>query len=133
MKESPLIPIRKEFPYTKIRSFARANPFTIAFIYPDDELDFPFILKGGLIDINYFLDSYKIPFIGYKSFWYHSEHRGIWSTNVTGILIKHQIKPETKYEIIRYTPGRAELLKTVKRIPRKWMKELKGLSINYRG
>ena len=74
--------VRKTFDYDPQYSWKRGNPFTITFIYPKSSLDSKFIVKGGCKDVENFLDLYKIPFIGYKSFWYRGSTRGYWFTNI---------------------------------------------------
>lgn len=116
--------VRKEFEYNIKRSWVDVNPYTIAFIYPKTSDDSPFIVKGGLIDVKAFLKSYHIPFIGYNSHWYHHKKRGYWITNIRSLFFIPVGKGK-RFRIIKIIFNK-KVVKVVRRLPRKWIKELEN-------
>lgn len=111
------IPTFKQFSYNRINSFRNCNPYTIIFFYPKD--DTPFVVKGGWNDCNKFIKKYKIPSILHITYWYHGEHRNLY--NVINTKIKCYIY-RNKYSYDLSINGKC--LKTIKQVPRKWIKEL---------
>lgn len=128
--------VRKEFPYNKIGSYRKVNPFCIAFVYPKSSMDDSFIIKGGLNDIEIFLSKYPFPFITYYSLWKNQHQRGYWKSNIKYLIISRNYKKvnETVYiyeeALIIY---KGEVIKKLNRVPRKWIKELDDLNIELIG
>lgn len=131
-KEKSLLPIRKEFKWDKIRSFSRADPYGMAFVYPKPGCDVPFIIKGGRQSINQFFETYKHPALAHITLWYRGKSsyliRIINSSCVFNRLRKSnhvrwrlEFRQNSEEAMFR---GTYKILKVVKRVPRKWMKEL---------
>lgn len=116
------------FEYDRIRSWKDGNPFTIAFVYPQKSK--PFVLKGGCNDVEFFLrNELKEPAIVNKTYWYRGSHRGstiIYNNSNKDIYFcKDEDGKFTLKMFIRENNNVfMQIIKTVKRIPRKWMKEL---------
>lgn len=132
-------PVRKEFPYDRIGSWHDGNPFTITYVYPQSEP--PFIIKGGYHDVKAWLKSYNKPCVCYRSMWYRGTERGVWDDNLKtfnkniSLYINPQYKKRTKedsygeyrtgkYIMSIYKDCELVLKKTIRRIPRSWIKEL---------
>ena len=124
--------VRKEFPYNKIGSYRKVNPFCIAFVYPKSSMDDSFIIKGGLNDIKNFLCEYPFPFIAYYSLWKNQHQRGYWESNIKYLTISRKYKNVNErtylYEGFMITFNR-KVIKKLNRVPRKWIKELDDLNI----
>jgi hypothetical protein len=68
------LPIKKEFPYDKIRSWAEFNPFVICFIYPITGK--PFCVKGGLQKIRPWLEkNLTCSHVMYETIWRNGNNR----------------------------------------------------------
>ena len=71
--------IAKEFPYNKLGSYREANPFTIAFVYPQSGE--ACVVKGGLNDVQKYVEAnYPIAIINYQ-FFHKGKHRGYYRFN----------------------------------------------------
>jgi hypothetical protein len=84
------------------------SPFTIAFCYL--QTGEPFVVKGGWVDVEKY-------------------HRTLMQTyNLTEKIYfeegKHRIAYKSKWKMYIQKDGQRIMLATVRRIPRKWMKEL---------
>jgi len=66
--------IIREFPYNKIGSYRRMDPYSIVFVYP--RIGQNYILKGSIIAIKEFIDEKLTPCIAYYQFYHHGESRG---------------------------------------------------------
>lgn len=116
--------------YNKIGSFINGNPYTISFIYPKDSD--PFVVKGGSNDVEMYLRDFnkiKIPYVKHDTYWRHGTHRRRVTIENLGNGIKGYVsginKKRTGYfEIILNRSFQRIFRKEVKRIPRKWIKEL---------
>lgn len=124
--------VRKEFPYNKIGSFRKVNPFCIAFVYPKSSMDDSFIIKGGLNDVKNFLSEYPFPFIVRYTLWKNGRQRGYWSSNIKYLSILRNFKNVNGkfflYEGMKII-FKKEVIKKLNRVPRKWIKELDNLNI----
>ena len=119
------IEIRKEFEYNPIGSYSgfHPNPYTILFCYPKNEK--PFIVKGGLIDCENEIDEIKTPIIIHATYF----HKGKTRRNIEFKNFKFSVychKPfENGYELKYFDKtGNLFIIKEIKRMPRKWIKEL---------
>lgn len=124
--------VRKEFPYNKIGSFRKVNPFCLAFVYPESSKDDPFIIKGGLNDIEKFLSEYPFPFIAYYSLWYHKKQRGYWKSNIKYLIITRNFKKVNGKSFLFegfVITFKRKIIKKLNRVPRKWIKELDHLNL----
>jgi len=135
--------IAKEFPYNKIGSYEAANPFTIAFVYPQSGE--ACVVKGGLNDVKKYIDAnYPIAIINY-TFFHKGTHRGYYSfngeKNGCHITFKKSAPSYRRQEgTFGYIPAkqghRCQVIvtcyksegtgfkKELRRLPRCWMKEL---------
>ncbi len=101
------------------------NPFTIAFCYP--RFKDPFVLKGGWVDVEKFLLEKKEPMMAHITFWWKKSHRTlIRAYNLTeNVQFDEGGKLSGKrWRIYVYKNGEKKTLATIRRIPRKWLKEL---------
>ncbi len=132
--------VLKEFPYDRRRSFVLANPFAIVFVYPRSAQ--PCILKGGWQDIEKELVYlFKEPAILHCTFWYHGKHRKtirlhrlskdlcIWERKEwKSMFEKLKISGHKNWIITNAAngglSGELEVIVAMKRLPRKWIKEL---------
>ena len=125
--------VRKEFPYNKIGSFRKVNPFCIVFVYPESSKDDPFVVKGGLNDVENFLLKYSFPFIANYSLWFHKKQRGYWKSNIKNLSIRRNFK-KVNGKIYLYEgfviTFYGQIIKKLNRVPRKWIKELNDLKID---
>lgn len=114
----------KEFPYSRIRSFTDLNPYTICFVYTQNEPK-GFVVKGGVNDVNEFLKSTNESRMEFRTFWYHGKSRGhVQFENFTVDFICWDFDKKIKHIKYRHPTEGRKILKSVKRIPRRWMKEL---------
>lgn len=123
------LPVKKDLSnYVEIGN-EYAGLFAITFVYPQD--DEPFIIKGPINITNSWLTSnYTKPCITHHSF-YHA-YMCIHTTYSIRITQSHKypyIVPlppgsKRKYAIQYYDNGIIRTLKKLKRIPRRWIKEL---------
>jgi hypothetical protein len=126
------IDIKAEFKYNPIGSWKRGDPFTIAFIYPSKSK--PFILKGGVNDIEKWLKGFKEPAIIHRSYWKRGKSRKsvevvntlasvfiIDRTWYTELWEQKNIDPKKKWAFI---VDKNNVIVAMKRVPRKWIKEL---------
>lgn len=128
------IPVRKEFPYSKIGSWSRADGYTIAFVYPKG--DTPFVVKGGMQDVKRYIESKGFIYerrqaaIIYYAIFCRGSTRTI--TDIIGLkndtfaLIKHINKSSKRkcYSLIVYVDNQVVVNKPLRRPPRCWMREL---------
>lgn len=118
------LPVRKEFPWSKIGSWAWDGDggFTIAFCYPKDEP--PFILKGGLETIDHWLEyTYKKPVMVFRTIYWHGLPRTIVSFfNIIPHYIRWSEQFNGKRKILKLNGQ--EISSPVRRIPRKWPVQL---------
>ncbi len=129
---SKTLPIKKEFPYDRIGSFTNMNPFVIDFIYP--QMGLPFIIKGGLKQVNKWYNGFGPAAIIKRTLWCHGIHRGYWMGHKVFFYTRKptQLKGHRKGRPCSFgwtimtqdKDGKSVELKTVRRMPRKWMKEL---------
>jgi hypothetical protein len=112
--------VKEAFPWDKIGSYRNANPYSIYFVYPQNEK--PFIIKGGSKDCERFLKAHPNPAIYYYSFWHKGKHRGGWLTHKFFISISRY---DSNYRLVNgYILSKGgQVIKRVRRIPRKWIKE----------
>jgi len=101
------------------------NPFTIAFCYPKDRE--PFVIKGGWVDVEKFLVAKKEPMLAHITYWWRKAHR----TTIKVYNLSENINFEEsgklgrkRWRIFIYKNGEKKSLAVVRRIPRKWLKEL---------
>jgi hypothetical protein len=132
--------IAKEFPYNKLGSYREANPFTIAFVYPQSGE--ACVVKGGLNDVKKYIDAnYPIAIINY-TFFAKGINRGYYRVNgeKKGYHISfkksrpsyrkeegmwgHPAKQGHRCMVIIFGMGGNCFEKEVRRLPRCWMKEL---------
>lgn len=128
---SKTLQVRKEFPYDRIGSYRNVNPFTINFVYPMHGT--PFIIKGGIIDVNKWMDDFRCPAMINRTLWWHGIHRSMWQGHRFYLYVtKPRLNPSraSKYgfeiKVQSRNPdsyGKIETIKCVRRMPRKWMKE----------
>lgn len=110
--------------YTIIGSYRNGNPYSIYFIYPKDES--PFIIKGGANDLEKWIERYKTPAIVHITYWKHGfSRRVIQIINVDRNIYTYKKKGKWLVSL------NGEVIKTIKRIPRKWMKELNPFVKNH--
>ena len=113
--------VKVEFWWERIGSFGRMDPWCIAFAYPQRHE--PFIVKGGLNSVEGFFKTYKSPVLVHFTYWYRGQSRTVVRVFNTGDIrvfftFKHHRVDMTVYG------GRKIFSKTLRRVPRKWMKEL---------
>ncbi len=107
------------------------NPFTIAFCYPKDKE--PFVIKGGWVDVEKRIKSQKDPLVVHITYWWRKAHRNIVEAyNTTqkihfeemGKLGERKIWKIYTYKNINHVQSEKKVLAVVRRLPRKWIKEL---------
>lgn len=121
--------VRKDFEWSTIGSYRNGNPYTIIFVYPHPDFGIPYIIKGGSNDTDKYLNKVTlyVPAMVYKSWWWHGDSRGMWRLkNVNAFIIKNHWKKCPKKYTLRVDTGKlsGKILKHMRRIPRKWIKEL---------
>ena len=143
-----LLPVKAEFPYNPIGSYYNGNPYAIAFVYPQKGQ--AYIVKGGLVDVEAFLIRQTEPcivHIGYfakgKARCTHTEIRGL-SPDYKAYISYPQYPRENEVyydeDFHKIVPVRNIMRRTVtvvdaksrktifekklRKMPRKWMKEL---------
>lgn len=117
------------------KPYTSCNPYTIAFVYTKKKPK-GFIIKGRLSLVNDYLNEFEEPMIIHKSFWHngrsmcHVSFKGfkekIYSSHVYSgdkYISVHYYKKEDTPSLFKHIPVQ-HVIKRVKRIPRKWMKEL---------
>lgn len=101
------------------------SPFTIAFCYPRNQE--PFVVKGGWVDVEKFLTSKNEPLLVHITYWHAKAHRTVMSTyNLTKDIYFEPIGKRSgkRWRIFTFKDNERKNLATVRRIPRKWLKEL---------
>lgn len=118
------LPTSVEFPYSPINSFRRTNPFTIMYIYP--RYGHPFVVKGGLNDCDEYLKRFLRPALIHITYWHHGLHRtSIRIINTSKrIYLMRTFDSNVKKTMIEIYVSEVGIIKTIKRVPRKWIKEL---------
>jgi hypothetical protein len=135
----------KEFKYDQRWSWRQANPYTMAFVYPQSHQ--PLIVKGGLKQVREFIDGRYIALVNYTH-WYKRKFRSYHSISnfedsyqvYHGLLIpnkwprpleEHDYKiAEELYHkkhwvLIVYTDVNIEVARfEFRRPPRRWLHEL---------
>lgn len=141
----------KSFDYNPIHSWKICNPFVIFYVYPKDKT--PFIIKGGMVDVEKWMDVYKTPCVYYRSLWFKGQKRGGWSDNISEVT-KRKVNIVIYPERLKRTKTKTEyggeyktgkqimtifssdnqqffagnnktlLTKKIRRHPRSWIKEL---------
>lgn len=97
------------------------SPFTIAFCYSRNQK--PFVVKGGWVDVEEFLISKKEPLLVHITYWKMKAHRTVMSTyNLTQDI--HFEEVGKRWRIFTFKDNVRKNLAIVRRIPRKWLKEL---------
>ncbi|OGM09285.1 hypothetical protein A2Z67_05080 [Candidatus Woesebacteria bacterium RBG_13_36_22] len=105
------------------------SPFTIAFCYtPKGD---PFVVKGGWIDVEKYIKELKEPLLVHTTFWWRKSHRTLIKTyNLTETIYFEERKSmssfayKPQWKIFVQKDAEKKILATVRRMPRKWMKEL---------
>jgi len=129
-----MMEVRHNLPYDKIGSFRRRDPYIIAYIYPHPSFGKPFIIKGGGTKIGPLIKKELgiTPAIVHNTYWYRGNVRytSIELYNIKNICIsevwddvKEKYLKKWKIEV-RGKNYERKILKNIKRIPRKWIKEL---------
>ncbi len=115
------------YSYDKVGSYRFVNPFKIIFVYP--AFSKPFVLKGDANIIDPILKINKEPMMVNHTFWHHGKHRGYWELRnvfegvyLKALFIKDNIKQYGRPYVIVGPKG--NVIKKLRRMPRKWMKEL---------
>jgi hypothetical protein len=101
------------------------NPFTIAFCYPKDKD--PFVIKGGWVDVEQYLKStINDPILVHVTYWWKKAHRtAIHVYNLSEeVYFVEKGTRKKRWEIYTYKGKEKNVLANVRRIPRKWIKEL---------
>lgn len=116
------LPILKEFPWEKIRSFSHINPYAIFFCYPKPPKE-PFILKGGLNDCEAKVKALNYPMMVNRTMWHKGHPRGGWHIMLPGKgdYTAYIYGFSKRMRELRY---KGKLIKILRKVPRKWMKEL---------
>jgi hypothetical protein len=97
------------------------NPFTIAFVYPAKGK--PFVLKGGVQDVETFFESFKKPCIVHRTYWLHGKSRYVISVVNTLVPIGVE-KSFGERKSWRLVVGTGKTIVELKRFPRRWIKQL---------
>lgn len=131
-KGSTSMEVKAEFKYNPIGSFKHSNPFCIAFVYPSKRKSF--ILKGGIKDIEMWLSTFKEPAIIHRTFWFHRVCRvsiEVINTTVPIMIADKEWYKELwesakvdKKKNVALVADYKEVIVAMKRLPRKWIKEL---------
>lgn len=144
------IKVKKEIDYEPKNSYRLGNPYTIAFVYPKDGE--PYILKGGARDVNSEISKETRPSIIHETFFkdgesrnvdsiknlgskyrayfsllsYPHENDGGYDSNFKKRILKKVRNVKRRTLIVYETSDSANVVftKTLRHIPRKWMKEL---------
>ena len=104
---------------------ANSCPFTIAFCYP--KISEPFVVKGGWDDVEKFISSKKEPLLVHITYWWRKTHRTVISTyNLSqDIYFKEVGLFPKRWKIFTFDKGHIKKdLAIVRKVPRKWLKEL---------
>jgi hypothetical protein len=125
-----IMKVIKEFEYDKIDSWRDGNPYTICFMYTKNTSG---IIKGGAKQVEKFIESdIKVPCIAHFTYF----HRGATRRNVIFKNFKQNriyftydwdsglCRKENTLSVLRVNGNE---IKKIRRIPRKWMKELDNL------
>ena len=121
IKDSPpSLPVKYEGFWSKIGCYRRVDPFAIFFIYPKDKK--PFVIKGGYQDLLKIVDTYKYWHLRCETLWHKRHSRVFWGTNVPHISIYFTKK--IRRHLIYYKSVSHEPILSLRRMPRKWIKEL---------
>jgi hypothetical protein len=135
------LPVKKEFRYNPIRSFRDVNPYDMAFCYPHPLYDKPFIVKGGHQDVREYLKFLNIPIIAHHTLYRKKSHRTVYGLYCIdkNIQIRRDYRWEeetrkyrkaTRYNLLLHKKNmhgfmeKVKVLATLKRIPRRWIREL---------
>jgi len=121
--------VYKEFPYSRVGSWAFANPYAIAYCYPKDRK--PFIVKGGLKDVYPYLAGLDFPMVVHNSLWRQGKSRSFaYLHGVKELHLGYNFKRLSSRRTNR-DPKFAlrdrltsENVKTFRRIPRSWIREI---------
>jgi len=120
--------VLKSFPYDRIGSFRDCNPFKIVFIYTR-ACPKGFIVKGGSREVEAFMKTLTEPRMEFTTWWHHGKSRSFFClTNFKRRL--HLMKPVFQEDerfvlsVHDYELNKTQIVKKVKRIPRRWIKEL---------
>ena len=103
----------------------KQSPFTIAFCYSRNQE--PFVVKGGWVDVEKFLTSKKEPLLVHITYWWRKAHRTVMDTyNLTQDIFFDEVGKRNgkRWRIFTFKDNVRKNLATVRRIPRKWLKEL---------
>jgi hypothetical protein len=123
----------KEFEYDKIGSWKNGNPFTICFVYTKNTSG---IIKGGAQQVEDFIkEDIKVPCIAHYTYFYRGQSRRSvcfenfkrdsvffvydWDSPGNGL--------DLHIPVLHVLKINNEQVKKIRRIPRKWMKELDDL------
>jgi len=96
------LPLKKEFPYDRLRSWADFNPFVICFVYPITGK--PFCVKGGLQDVRpWFEKNLTCSYVMYETIWNGGNNRTFHAKvklngNYTGNLNAHRKTKEIRID-----------------------------------
>jgi len=111
------IPTKKQFLYNPIRSYTNLNPYTIMFVYP--QYCNPYVIKGGYNDCNKWMKETGTPALVHVTFWKGGKSRVFYQLiNINPYVSIVKLK---NYYLIS---SNEVAIKRVKRVPRKWIKEL---------
>lgn len=141
------LPVLANFLYDRIGSWKHGNPYCIAFCYTNktySKVD-EFIIKGGIKDVDLEIKKRGFPMLVFRTYWWHGLGRKCSPTfenferyTVTGKAPHaHGKNPwqmrgrhfYRNYEI-RYMN---ETWVTVRRIPRKWLREYDAILLSHIG
>jgi len=135
-------PVRREFSYSRIGSWSNGNPYTIMTVFP--QWGYPFVLKGGIKEINAYIKSWGRLCFTIRSYWHHGKTRGYESfKNVPrgfsihignrGCLSTRRSKPGNQNHYYDLWVARESMFgekrkvifeKTLRRLPQCWPKEI---------
>ena len=120
--------VRKEFEYSPLNCWSQSNPYTLAFVYPKD--DTPYVVKGGLRDVEAYLKSNepKPAIIHYTHFHGKTHRRIIETINCGKVLILRKGSTTFNWvweiQVADYGIGPYKVIAKIRKLPRKWIKEL---------
>ena len=151
---SKKLKVLKEFDYDPIKSYRNGNPYTIAFVYMQNE---SFCVKGGANDVHKFILDYTDgkPYIVHKTYFGDGESR--WFVSIENLSGKNQayingpkwpsencereydfsygihyndnkiikkVRNVMRHELIVFSEDGNRFTKKFRRVPRGWIKEL---------
>jgi hypothetical protein len=147
MNKKVELEVKADFQYDPVGCYRKFNPYTICFVYP--KLEDPYIVKGGLNDVKKWLkENQKTPAVAHINYFYRGKARNVFRTFgirdnvkvfITGLkypnentvsyddnfnmVINKNVKNTLRHEIIILSIEKT-FVKRVRKIPRKWIKEL---------